>query len=77
MMIPTNDTPLNIFVGSMVVDFPVDNVSISISEDNWKLWASFLVQENSFANNGAPNPSGFENKTQWAQAVFHSMASFS
>ena len=77
MMIPTKDTPLNLFIGSMVVDFPLDNVVVSVDNDNWKLWGSNLIQETSFANNGAPSPHGFESRIEWEQALFNSMAAFS
>lgn len=77
MMIPTKDTPFNLFIGSLVVDFPIDNVPVSTNEDDWKLLGNSLVQEGSFSDNGAPSPAGFKSKTEWAQAVFYAMASFS
>lgn len=77
MIIPTKDMSLETFISSVVVDFPFDNVCISTRPDDWKSWASSLIQENSFASNGAPIPNDYENMNQWAQAVFYSMASFS
>lgn len=77
MIIPLKDMPLNEFISSMVVDFPVDNVPVSADNDNWKEWGSTLVQETSFANNGAPLPHGFKTRLEWEQALFNSMASFS
>jgi hypothetical protein len=73
MIIPTKDTKFSDFVGSIVTDFPKDNIPISKNEDDWKLWGSFLIQENSFAKNGAPSPVGFKNRTQWEQAIFQTM----
>jgi len=79
MMIPKN-TRLDTWASSLVVDFPTDNVPqfypVKNDEKAWKQWASILVQENSFANNGAPGPSAFKNAIEWSQAVFKAMASF-
>lgn len=79
MMIP-KDTRLDIWASSLVVDFPTDNipqfVPLTDDEKEWKKWASLLVQENSFQNNGAPGPTVFKNAAEWSQAVFKSMASF-
>ena len=77
MIIPYKDMPLGEFIGSLVIDFPVDDVLISVTDDNWKSWGSNLVQETSFADNGAPIPHGFETRFEWEQALFNSMASFS
>lgn len=77
MIIPTKDMSFNTLIGSMVVDFPKDNIPLSADEDNWKLWASSLLQEDSFSKNGAPNPNAFDDRTQWAQALFYSVASIS
>jgi hypothetical protein len=77
MIIPNKYTPYNVFVGSMVIDFPNDNMPLSTNVDDWKKSASLLSQEDSFCKNGAPSPQGFKNKTEWAEAVFYSMASFS
>lgn len=77
MIIPSKDMPLDIFIGAMVIDFPLDNVPISAPNDNWKLWGNSLIQGPSFAKNGAPSPNGFETRFEWEQALFNSMASFS
>lgn len=77
MIIPMEGMPYDLLIGSMVIDFPNDNIPLSTDENDWKLSGSFLVQESSFGSNGSPSPAGFKNKTEWAQAVFYSMASFS
>lgn len=77
MIIPSKDMPLSVFISSMVIDFPLDNVAVSATDDDWKSWGRSLVQEASFANNGAPSPDGFETRFEWEQALFNSMASFS
>lgn len=77
MMTPTKDTTFREFVGSMIIDFPLENIPSESNEDNWKSWGSDLVQLPSFSKNGAPDPNGFEEKIDWYQAVFQSMASFS
>jgi hypothetical protein len=77
MIIPSKNMPLDLFIGSMVIDFPVDNVVNSATIDDWKSWGNSLVQETSFANNGAPSPYGFETRFEWEQALFNSMTSFS
>lgn len=76
MIMPNEDTTFSQFVGSIVIDFPTENISSETNEDNWRLWGSNLVQLSSFSKNGAPDPYGFENKTDWYQAVFQSMSSF-
>jgi hypothetical protein len=63
-------------MASLVVDFPHDNISVFKNEEDWKLSASFLSQENSFSKNGAPTPYGFKNRIEWEQAVFQTMASY-
>lgn len=77
MMIPTKDTPYDVFIGSLVIDFPKDNIPQSTDIDDWRKSASLLAQENSFSANGTPSPYGFKEKIEWAQAVFYSMSSFS
>lgn len=77
MIIPKKDTPYDVLIGSMVIDFPSDNIPLSTNVNDWKSSMSFLAQEDSFCKNGAPGPQGFKNKTEWAQAVFYSVASFS
>jgi len=76
VMIPAG-VSLEMWAASLVVDFPTDNIPVLKGSGNWKQWASFLIQENSFANNGAPGPSLFKDWQSWAQAVFKAMASFS
>jgi len=77
MIMPSKDMPLSVFANSMVIDFPLDNIVTSVTDDDWKSWGSILIQEASFANNGAPSPYGFETRFEWEQALFNSMASFS
>jgi hypothetical protein len=77
MIIPTKDISLNALIGSMVIDFPKDNIPLSGNEENWKDWASALLLESSFQNLGAPDPNAFKDRTAWAQAFFHSVASIS
>lgn len=77
VIIPSKDTTFSQFVGSMIIDFPMENIQSETNENNWKLWGSNLVQLSTFSKNGAPDTSGFENRTDWEQAVFKSMASFS
>lgn len=77
MIIPTKDTTFNEFVSSMIIDFPMENIPSETNENNWKIWGSNLAQLSIFEKNGTPDPNGFENRTDWEQAVFNSMASFS
>ena len=77
MITPTKDTTFQQFVSSMIVDFPTENIPSENNEENWESWGRNLIQLHSFSKNGAPDPYGFENKIDWYQAIFHSMASFS
>jgi hypothetical protein len=76
MIVPSKDTTFSQFISSMVIDFPYENIPLVTSEENWKSIGSDLVQLATFADNGAPSPYGFEDRTEWEQAVFNSMASF-
>lgn len=75
MMIPLH-TNLSTWAASLVVDFPEDNIPLIKSEDGWKNWGNLLVQETTFANNGAPGTSAFNEWMPWAQAVFKTMANY-
>lgn len=75
MILPKN-VSFKQFASSLVVDFPNDNIPFLSSDENWREWGDRLVQENSFSNNGAPSTKGFSDKTEWAQALFKTMAAF-
>jgi hypothetical protein len=75
MMLPIN-TDLKTWAASLVIDFPADNIPFYGAADDWKKWGTFLIQENSFVNNGAPSPRSFNDWQTWAQAVFKQMANF-
>ena len=77
MIIPGKGNSLSDFMASLIIDFPNDNISVFKNDENWKLSACFLSQESSFAKNGVPTPYGFKNRTEWEQAVFQTMASYS
>ena len=77
MISPSKYTTFSQFVGSMIIDFPMENIQSETNENNWKVWGSNLVQLSTFSKNGAPDPNGFEDRTEWEQAVFKAMASFS
>jgi len=67
---------LKTWAASLVIDFPNDNIPFLDKEENWKEWGNSLVEENSFARNGAPGTQFFKNWKTWAQAVFKTMANF-
>jgi hypothetical protein len=75
-MIVPKDVTMKQFAASLVVSFPTDNIPFLDKEENWKQWGNRLIQEQSFADNGAPSTDGFSNKLIWAQALFKTMASF-
>lgn len=75
MILPQYVTLQN-FANSLIIDFPKDNIVILRDDKDWKHFASFLTQSDSFANNGAPGPGLYEDPNQWAMALFKSMASF-
>lgn len=76
MIIPKKGGSFFEFSASLIIDFPKDDIPIFRNEKDWKLFGNLLIQENSFAINGAPSPDGFKNRTQWEQALFQSMASY-
>jgi hypothetical protein len=76
MIVPKKGGSFSDFVASLVIDFPTDNIPIFTDEKDWVLFGNLLVQENSFAKNGAPSPNGFSSRTQWEQALFQSMSSY-
>jgi hypothetical protein len=74
------DIDINTWWASLVVDFPNDDIPFlhnPVKEDasSWKQQGSFLIEENTFADNGAALPTG-ANAQEWAQAVFRCMANF-
>lgn len=73
MMLPIL-TDLKTWSSSLIIDFPNDNVPILSDEKKWKLWGNTLIQENSFAENGAPGTEKFDDWQSWAQSVFKQMA---
>jgi len=76
MIIPNKNSSFSDFMASLIVDFPNENIPFFKNEEEWKSYASFLSQENSFAKNGVPIPNGFKNRTDWELAFFQSMASY-
>lgn len=76
MIIPKKGGSFYDFSSSLIIDFPQDNIPIAQSEEDWISFGNLLVQENSFAKNGAPSPNGFSSRTQWEQALFQSMSSY-
>ncbi len=75
MIIPSG-VSLKDFAGSLLIDFPNDNIPILSSDKDWKVWGSLLIQETSFANNGAPGPGLYKSPNDWTKALFKAMASF-
>lgn len=75
MMLPKR-TDLRTWASSLIVDFPNDNIPILKGSDDWKTWGSLLVEVNSFASNGAPNPRQYSDVGKWMEDVFKSMANF-
>ncbi len=63
------------FAGSLVVDYPNDNIPILHKDKDWRTFGSFVAQETTFGNNGAPGPGRFSNPSEWTQALFKAMES--
>lgn len=74
MMIPSTD--LSTWAASLIVDFPQENIPLLYNSEDWKSWGNLLIQEATFAENGAPNTVSFKDWQPWAQAVFHAMANY-
>lgn len=64
------------WAASLIQDFGNDDVPVLMDEKNWKSWAYQVIQEESFASQGAPSPATFKTKEDWANALFSSMANF-
>jgi hypothetical protein len=75
MMIPTYAT-LPEWAASLIIDFPSDNVPVLSDENNWKIWGNLLIEENSFAINGAPGTQAYSEWMPWAQDLFYAMSNF-
>ena len=74
MIIPKNIS-LDNWAGNLVIDFPQDNIPLLKGLD-WKTWGNQLILEDSFAENGAPPTTQYNDWETWAQAVFLAMANF-
>lgn len=74
-MIPRN---VNIYdwCSSLIIDFPADNVPILLDENEWKQWGNFLIEQKSFAINGAPTTGDYDDWQKWAQNLFAAMSNF-
>jgi len=73
MIIPTFIS-LTDWSASLVIDFPLDNIPILYSEEDWISWGDLLVQENSFEEADAPGTALFTEWNSWADAVFFAMS---
>lgn len=69
-------TDVKTWAAALIIDFPDDNIPYLYDENEWKKWGNMLVQENTFANNGAPGTGRYDDWQKWAQAVFKAMANF-
>ena len=75
MVIPRN-IGIKEWWDSLAIDFPNDNIPLLKDEKNWKVTGNFLVQENSFAIQGAPSTFAFNEFQPWAMEVFNTMNNF-
>ena len=75
MILPIGIT-LKLWADSLVIDFPDDNIPFLLDESGWKNWGNFLVQENTFLDNGAPGTQAYSDWQTWAKDVFKSMANY-
>lgn len=64
------------WAASLIIDFPDDNIPLLKSNEDWQSWGRFLIQENTFADNGAPDPSDYDDWESWAIELFKTMANF-
>lgn len=64
------------WAASLIIDFPDDNIPLLKSDKDWHSWGRFLIQENTFVNNGAPDPSDYDDWQAWAIELFKTMANF-
>jgi len=68
MMNPVGATLIS-WASSLIIDFPTDNIPILRNENEWKRWGDMLVQETTFANNGAPGTLMYNDWKTWAYAI--------
>lgn len=64
------------WAASLIIDFPDDNIPLLKNEEDWLNWGRFLIQENTFADNGAPDPSDYNDWNLWAIEVYKTMANY-
>lgn len=74
MIIPER-VSLQFWAASLIQDFPLDNIPL-LRGENWREWGDFLIQENSFASEGAPSTKLYKDWKTWADAIFKCMANF-
>jgi len=72
MILPENVT-LRMWAGSLIIDFPEDDIPILIDEKDWKEWGNFLIESTSFIQNNAPSTAIYQDWKEWASAVYFTM----
>lgn len=61
---------------SLIVDFPQENIPLYIKGQDWRLWADFIAELTTFADNNTPGSLGFKTPILWAKAVYNNMVNF-
>lgn len=75
MMVPDNATFYD-WAHSLIIDFPGDDIPTLTDENEWQLWGNLLVEQDSFAIDGAPSTFAYEDKWQWARDIYSAMTNF-
>lgn len=72
MIIPVG-VDLETWAASLLIDYPADNIPYLDREDQWRVWADFVVAGTSFTKASAPGPEWFDDWRAWAFAVYRAM----
>jgi hypothetical protein len=72
MMMPLN-TEFSTWAASLVIDYPKDNIPLFTKGMDWRLWGNFLIQEQTFEQNGCPSTQRYSDPMVWARDVYRQM----
>jgi len=57
------------WAATLFVDFSTDSIPIPPDEEDWQLWAQYMIERDVFQNDSIPLPYGFSGWREWAERV--------